>query len=327
MAELLPRCLNSLTQPSLNEDLEVLVVNDGSKDNSLEIARQYEQKYPGIVYAIDKPNGNYGSTVNKGIELATGKYFRICDSDDFYDNEQLTKFLKYLKNSDADLVLNDYVVDREKHHSLLKISNVEPLVIHEMKNIDLSLLRNFAMHGLIVKTSILLKNNIKLLTGISYTDTEFCYYPLQYATTLSYIDYPVYHYQVGREGQTVNLSSQLRSLSHMKKIIDRMFDDFRNINDENILRNKSYVFSRILNLYFSTALCYDKSNSELGNLEKIIKNISKYPCLIKYMEKSNMFGVRFFNRFYNHRKTSNGIFFRTYYTIVKKISSFYRSIK
>ena len=327
MAALLPRCLNTLIEPNLINELEVLVVNDGSKDNSLEIAQQYEKKYPGIIYAVNKENGNYGSTVNKGIELATGKYFRICDSDDFYDNIQLSKLIEFLKGTDVDLILNDYVIDRQKHHSFLRTKNVEPGKVYDMNNIDLSSIGNYAMHGLIVKTQILQQNDIRLLSGISYTDTEFCYYPLQYSKTLTYIDYSVYRYQVGRDGQTVSLSSQLRCLSHMKKIIDRMFNDICEVKDSNILRNKSFVFSRILNLYFSTALCYDRTNGELNNLKEIDEKIQKYPHLVNYMKMGNMFGVRFYNRFHLKNKTSNNIFFTIYYQLVKKIIYVYRSIK
>ena len=324
MAALLPRCLDAFTEPNLLNELEVLVVNDGSKDNSLEIAQEYESKYPGIIYAIDKPNGNYGSTVNKGIELATGRYFRICDSDDFYDNIQLVKLLEFLKDAEADLILNDYVVDRQEYHTLMKISNMENEKIYNMKDIDLSSLGNYAMHGLVVSTQILQQNNIRLLTNISYTDTEFCYYPLQYAKTLSYINYPVYRYQVGRDGQTVCLTSQLRCLSHMKRIIDRMFDDICEVKDAYILRNKSYVFSRILNVYFSTALCYDRTNGELNNLKEIDKKIQQYPDLVNYMKKGNMFGVRFYNRFHEKHKTSNNIVFTLYYNLVKKMTFIYR---
>lgn len=327
MAALLPRCLDSFTKPNILNELEVLVVNDGSKDNSLEIAQQYEKEYPGIIYAIDKPNGNYGSTVNKGIELATGKYFRICDSDDFYDNLQLTDLLEFLRDADVDLVLNDYVVDRQEHHTLMKIASLENKKIYNIKDVDLSSLGNYAMHGLVVKTQLLQQNSIRLLTGISYTDTEYCYYPLQYAKTLLYVNYSVYHYQIGRDGQTVSLSSQLRCLSHMKKIIDRMFDDISRVKDDNILRNKSFVFSRILNLYFSTALCYDRTNGELEKLKDIDEKIQNYPDLIKHMKIANMFGVRFYNRFHQKQKTSNSIIFILYYNIVKKLLFIYRIIK
>ena len=77
MAELLPRCLDSIIASGVNESIEAIVVNDGSKDNSLEIAKKYEEQHPECITVIDKPNGNYGSTINAALPVAKGKYVKI----------------------------------------------------------------------------------------------------------------------------------------------------------------------------------------------------------------------------------------------------------
>lgn len=84
--------------------LEVLVVNDGSKDNSSAIAHEYQDKYPDTFRVIDKENGNYGSCVNRGLKEATGKYIKILDADDWFDNEQFSLFVEKLKKYDCDLI-------------------------------------------------------------------------------------------------------------------------------------------------------------------------------------------------------------------------------
>ena len=97
MEKYLSRCLLSII--SVNEDrddLEVLVVNDGSKDNSLSIANDFQNKYPNIIRVIDKENGNYGSCVNRGIKEASGKYFRILDADDTFSENAVCELLKVL---------------------------------------------------------------------------------------------------------------------------------------------------------------------------------------------------------------------------------------
>ena len=71
------------------EDVEIIVVNDGSKDGTQEIAERYQEKYPTIVKAVAKPNGGHGDAVNCGLEHATGKYFKVVDSDDWVDEEAL----------------------------------------------------------------------------------------------------------------------------------------------------------------------------------------------------------------------------------------------
>ena len=110
MQDYLRRCLDSLIVPEEQmKQLEVLVINDGSKDNSSAIAHEYQDKYPDTFRVIDKENGNYGSCVNRGLKEATGKYIKILDVDNRYANEEFVDFLKILSEIDVDLVVNDYV--------------------------------------------------------------------------------------------------------------------------------------------------------------------------------------------------------------------------
>lgn len=326
MEALLPRCLDSLVIPVATDKLEVLIVNDGSRDNSLAIAQKYEEKYPNIFRVIDKENGNYGSTINKGIELATGKYFRILDSDDFYNNDELISFVDKLGSCNTDLVLTDYFIDRDNHAAKMKMSGIEEGQNIDLNTVEIAKIDNYAMHGLTVKTSILRDNNISLLTGISYTDTEFCYYPLKYSKTICYYALAVYRYQVGRDGQTVNLASQIKCLSHMRKIIVRMFDDLDDAGFESSYKNRCYMASRILNVYFSTALCYDKSNQELPHLSKINEKVGGNKYIDAYLRKNTMFGVPFYARYHDCQKLSNSSFYNAYYMVVKRLSKLYRLI-
>ena len=80
------------------EDVEILIVNDGSKDRTAEIGKEYEEKYPGIVKLINKENGGHGDAVNAGLAHASGKYFKVVDSDDWVDRISLMKILNVLKN-------------------------------------------------------------------------------------------------------------------------------------------------------------------------------------------------------------------------------------
>lgn len=192
MEALLPRCLDSLVTPISNDKIEVLVINDGSKDNSLKIAQQYEKRYPSIIRAIDKENGNYGSTINKGISIASGKYFRILDSDDFYSNSGLMEFIQKIETADSDIILTNYRRDRGRIHDMYK----GPSESHDTKlnfdDVDTTKFANFAMHGITYRTSILRDNQILLSTGISYTDSEYCFYPLPFIRTFVYYDILVY---------------------------------------------------------------------------------------------------------------------------------------
>ena len=112
MENYLHRCLGSLVikDEELFETLEVLVINDGSKDLSSVIAHEYQEKYTSVFRVIDKDNGNYGSCVNRGLKEAKGKYIKILDSDDLFNENIFPVFLKYLLSSDADLIISDFVI-------------------------------------------------------------------------------------------------------------------------------------------------------------------------------------------------------------------------
>ena len=98
------RCLDSLIDESIIDNIEILIVSDGSKDNSILIAKDYEKKYPNSIKIIEKENGGHGSTINKGLEIATGKYFRVLDSDDWFNTSDFVKLVNYIKNDSNNLI-------------------------------------------------------------------------------------------------------------------------------------------------------------------------------------------------------------------------------
>ena len=128
----LKKTLDSLIIENM-ELLEVLIVNDGSKDNTLQIARKYEEQYPNTFKVIDKENGGYGSTINEGIKYATGKYFKQLDGDDWYDTKNLNQFCLKLKQIDTDMIYTPYI----KHKITDKTEEiVENEIMNHNKNIN-----------------------------------------------------------------------------------------------------------------------------------------------------------------------------------------------
>ena len=99
------KALDSCCIPEIMDRLEVLVVNDGSTDSTLQIAREYEEKYPQTFRVIDKKNGGYGSTVNASIKAAKGKYFRLLDGDDWFDRDGLVRFIEELSEAQEDMIV------------------------------------------------------------------------------------------------------------------------------------------------------------------------------------------------------------------------------
>ena len=101
-------CLESFVNSEVMDDIEVLIVNDGSSDRTEEIARRYESKYPNTYRLINKENGGHGSTINTGAAEAKGKYFKVVDGDDWVDTRSFIHLVKVLKKIDADIVASNY---------------------------------------------------------------------------------------------------------------------------------------------------------------------------------------------------------------------------
>ena len=232
MEALLSRCLDSfIIEKEYMDKLEIIIVNDGSKDNSSKIAHEYADKYPNTYIVIDKPNGNYGSCINAALKVATGKYFRICDSDDRYDRENLMMYVSNLLNTDADLTITPYVARsfNNEVRNIQSMKGVETGISFNVSDVvwsEYKFMQFRAMHSIAVRTSLLVENNYVQLEGISYTDTQFVFYAVLYSNTCVFYDLPIYQYYLGRDGQTMSMASMIKSNMHFYKNGKVLLDEF-----------------------------------------------------------------------------------------------------
>ena len=213
----LHHCLNSLIVPKqLRCLLEVLVVNDGSTDSSSTIAHKYEANYPDTFRVIDKQNGNYGSCINKGLEIATGKYIKVLDADDSFNTKSLEGYLKFLQSVDEDMIISPFVTVDEHGRELQRVSYDLPaeqsLTWKQLTPVFKK--RSLQMHAVTYKTQNIRAINYRQTEWISYTDQEWIFTPL--TTVNSAIIYPhvLYKYLVGRGGQTMNPKVFMKEISH-----------------------------------------------------------------------------------------------------------------
>lgn len=260
MAVLLPRCLDSLVQAKdANEKLEIIVVNDGSKDNSLEVARQWETKYPNCIRVIDKPNGNYGSTINAALPISKGKYIKVLDSDDWFDTKMLNQFLNILGEKTADIWWTHFSQIGAKNTEVIRYNTMgrEPYEYGRVYNLDDVLkegyIRFFLMHGLTYRTDMLRQMGYKQTEGISYTDTEWSCYPIFFAKTIIFCNLNLYQYNLDREGQTMDPKVLLKSVGQLQEVTDKMLNFYQNHrNDLSEIRRKwmkQYFENRLRILY------------------------------------------------------------------------------
>ena len=243
MQTYLHRCLDSLLLPDKQmEQLEVMVVNDGSKDNSSIIAHEYETKHPKTFRVIDKENGNYGSCINRGLKEAAGKYIKILDADDWFDTAEFSRYLDELQTIDADMILTNHQVVDDVGNLTRKYSyDIEPNKLFAFQEYTEPGVY-FAMHSISYRTEMLRSINYRQTEGISYTDTEWVFYPQHGVKTCIYLPYDVYHYVVGREGQTMDSKVLLKSVSHYDKLLRAMVDFANHLSAED---KALYTYQRI----------------------------------------------------------------------------------
>lgn len=215
------------------EDIEILVVNDGSTDETADIAKRYEEKYPDIVRLINKPNGGHGDAVNTGIKNASGVYFKVVDSDDWVNSEVLLKIIKFLKKmienkTDLDMLITNYVYDKvgEKKKKVVGYKSCLPVnkifgwedIGHFKKS------QNILMHSVIYRSEVLMKCGLELPKHTFYVDNIFVFQPLPYIKSIYYMDESFYHYFIGREDQSVNEKVMMGRIDQQIRVNKLMID-------------------------------------------------------------------------------------------------------
>lgn len=203
MEDYLETCLESLTDERIIDELEVFVVDDGSTDRTLEIARRYAERFPDSIFAIHKENGGYGTTVNYSIACASGKYFKILDADDWFDTDGLYRLVRYLENAEADLVVNFF--NKGTDAANLKLQKYKSRSFgRDFLISDLDTEQVFSIWVISCRTSIVKESDVQLPGKLLYTDNIFISWILAKAKTICFLDYPVYCYRIGRQNQSSN---------------------------------------------------------------------------------------------------------------------------
>ena len=220
MEKYLAYCMDSfLIHKNLNK-LEVLIVNDGSTDKSLEIARRYVSRAGDVFKIIDKKNGNYGSCINAALPIATAKYVKVVDADDSVNTGNLDDFVSFLAEHDVDLALSDFTLVNEERIETKTISY------------------NFGK-------SFLLSSGYFQTEGISYTDQQWIFSPMATVKTVGIFNQPVYQYLIGRAGQTVDPAVKIKKMADRIKCVLDMAIQYEKLHTQVSPAVKAYLDARI----------------------------------------------------------------------------------
>lgn len=247
-------CVSSLVVGG--DEVEVLVVDDGSSDRTAEIADELEAKYPGIVRAIHQPNKGHGGAVNTGIENASGLYFKVVDSDDKVKASAFKTILDKLReNKDAeekiDLLISNFVYDKEgqAHKKVMEYRKVLP--VNRMFSWDEA--KRFRkgqyilMHSVIYRTQLLRECGLRLPEHCFYVDNIYVFNPMPSVKNLYYLDVNFYYYFIGRDDQSVNEEVMIGRLDQQSRVNRIMFDFFSDSVAEGRIKMKSPLYRYMYN--------------------------------------------------------------------------------
>ena len=242
------KCIDSLLVGG--EEVEILIVDDGSTDKTAEIADAYAEKYPTIVRAIHQENGGHGEAVNAGIRNAQGLYFKVVDSDDWVNKEAYEKILKTLEEllrgpKTVDLFISNFVYEKQgaTRKKVMQYRHCFPQgevfgwsdIGHMQKG------KYLLMHSMIYRTQLLQQCGLELPKHTFYVDNLFAYEPLPYVKNMYYLDVNFYRYFIGRDDQSVNEKVMIKRIDQQIRVNKMMVDVYNRGNFTN-KRLRAYMF-------------------------------------------------------------------------------------
>ncbi len=287
-AAYMEKCVNSLLAGG--EDVEILIVNDGSTDETAAIADRLAAEHPTIIRAIHKQNGGHGSAVNAGIAHATGLYFKVVDSDDWVKEEAYMQILETLKNLTGgekvlDMLISNFVYEKvgEKRRKVMQYRHILPKdemftwddIHHFYKG------HYILMHSVIFRTKLLRECGLQLPEHTFYVDNIYVFEPLLHVKNMYYLDVNFYRYFIGREDQSVNESIMIGRIDQQIKV-NKIMADFMAEHKNEISANKKleqYMLSYLDIITTVSSILLIKSGTE--------ENLRKKKELWDYLKKKD----------------------------------------
>ena len=278
------------------EDVEILLVDDGSTDDTAKIADRLQEEHPTIVRAIHQENGGHGSAVNTGLANATGLYYKVLDSDDWFDRGAFLKVLDVLRGfvedgSGVDMLLANYVYEKPSlhKHKVIRYDGVFPedqvFTWSDVKRFKVS--QNILMHSVIYRTKMLRDCQLELPKHTFYVDNIFVYNPLPYVKKMYYVNADLYRYFIGRDDQSVNEKVMIGPIDQQIKVNKLMIDAY----DLTKIKNKKlrdYMVKYLTMMMTVSSVFLIKEGSE--------ESLAKREELWDYLKKSNKVMYRMINK-------------------------------
>lgn len=292
-------CLSTLCDKELENKIEVLVINDGSTDCTQQIIDGYKKKFPNMIKCIYKENGGHGSAINLGIKLASGKYFKILDGDDFVDKKNLKILVEKLEKIDSDIVVTNYLEYYEYNHKIKRKSYLcNNLKYGKKYNLNDIYSRYYIrMHEMIIRAEIIQDNNIELDEKCFYVDQEYILYPIPYIKNIVFLNLDIYFYRLGRKEQSMNMVKMREHANEHMFVLGRLLQFYERIskNEYNmetiryIEKGISYMLCSQIKIYLS----FPMSNKYMNKIKKLDEMIlNKYPNIFYTVKNKSIWIMR-----------------------------------
>ena len=292
------KCIDSLLVGG--EEVEILIVDDGSTDKTAEIADAYAEKYPTIVRAIHQENGGYGEAVNAGIRNAQGLYFKVVDSDDWVNKEAYEKILKTLEEllrgpKTVDLFISNFVYEKQgaTRKKIMQYRHCFPQgevfgwsdIGHMQKG------KYLLMHSMIYRTQLLQQCGLELPKHTFYVDNLFAYEPLPYVKNMYYLDVNFYRYFIGRDDQSVNEKVMIKRIDQQIRVNKMMVDVYNRGNFTN-KRLRAYMFRYldIITTVSSIMLIRAETEEALQKKKELLEYIKSENRVLYRKLRHSLFG-------------------------------------
>ena len=276
----LRRCLDSILVDEILDEIEVIVVNDGSKDNSVEIMKEYKDKFPASIIMIDKENGGHGSTINAALEVATGKYFKVLDSDDWLDSYNFIELVKELKRVDEDVIVSPYTEEYTYNgfcvpykYNMVKFNTT---IYFDKLKIKDPAQYYFPMASATYKLKILKQCNLKLFEKTFYVDMQYNIMPIPFIKTIRFTNKSIYRYFIGRPTQSMSQENLTRNYLQHQKVLTFLIEYYiKYENDISEPKRKYMEFMAVSMFYtFFNIVCVQMKNKKLSY--KTIKKFNEF---------------------------------------------------
>ncbi|MBE5855121.1 MAG: glycosyltransferase family 2 protein [Lachnospiraceae bacterium] len=287
-AAYMKKCIDSLLYGG--EDVEIIIVNDGSSDDTAKIGEEYVKRYPTICRLINKENGGHGSAVNKGIEEATGLFFKVVDSDDWVKESAYKEILDVLKqyaggSKVLDMLISNFVYDKvgEDKHKVMRYKHALPenqlFTWNDVKHFRKG--QYILMHSVIFRTKLLRECGVKLPEHTFYVDNIYVFEPMLAVENMYYLDVNFYRYFIGREDQSVNEQIMISRIDQQIRVNKIMYDFYVDNWNKIKLNSKrqKYMFNYLEIITVISSILMAISGTE--------ENLQKRAELWKYIKERN----------------------------------------